>query len=298
MKREDFILLEPGVYRLFHQYSQLRKSASCESCWSNLLLYMDTYRWHCLIEAERMWIVSFDAGYIFYPLGREVPPEELADQLKRFRECLQSSFALGDVPPDYHLRYPQAAEVLALECDPGEADYIYDLEHLHGFSGGKLRKRHNQVRQFDRQYSGMYQVAEVDEKNLPDILRLSAGLSSEYWADDSGLEEKLAMSRLPELWQNTDCALQGITLWVRDALAGFAVCGKASDDTAVVHFEKADHAYRGCGAKVTAELVEFLLQKGFSKMNREQDLNDPGLRRAKQALDPEYLFCRKSVICG
>ena len=295
MQKSDFKLLNADAFELFFRYSEHAPRVSCEVLWSNLQLYMDTYKWHYLADGEYLWIVSFDQQYLFYPLGGDIAPERLLDWLKNFAECCPGEFTLGDVPPDYQQKFPQAAEYLALTADPGEADYIYDLAHLQAFSGSKLRKRHNQVRQFEREYENNYRVESITVESLPEIIDFSAALSAEYWADGSGLEEKLAMARLPELWSRSQHGLLGVMLRVREQLAGFAICGRTWQNMAVVHFEKADHKYRGCGAKLTAALTEYLLQNGFCKMNREQDLNDPGLRRAKQALDPEYLYCRQAL---
>lgn len=292
---DQFKFLQSDDYELFRGFSSLYASESCERSWANLMLYQDTYHWRYKIIDGRLWIASFEESYLFFPLGAFISPEELAAYWQQFARLTGNDAVIGDVPEEYLQRFPLAGEVLDLELDPGEADYIYSVEHLRSFAGGKLRKRHNQVRQFDREYENLWRVENITFEELDSIIDFSAEQSSEYWDSDTGMEEKLSFSRLKNVWQLPEAGLAGIALYIKDALVGFSIYSPLSNDLVDIHFEKADHAYRGCGAKLTAELVNHLSGKNYSFMNREQDLNSEGLRRAKQALDPDHLYKRLAV---
>jgi hypothetical protein len=291
----DFRLLTADDYELFCSFGKEYSAESCERSWANLLLYADTYFWQRAVFENHLWIASFEENYLFFPLGEFLPPEKLKQYWLSFAGKTSADAVIGDVPEVYLQNFPDAENHLALELDMGEADYIYDLEHLHRFSGSKLRKRHNQLRQFDREYENIWHIEEITFEMLDSIIGFAARQSAGYWNVDSGLEEKLAFDRLKTLWQDSNAALAGIALYINDILAGFSIYSPLNATLADIHFEKADHAYRGCGAKLTAELVEHLLQKNYLFMNREQDLNSEGLRRAKQALDPDHLHKRFTV---
>ncbi len=292
---EHFRSLGPGDHRLFYDLSKDFAGESCERSWGNLLLYQDTYNWQYCVKDEHLWIASFQEAYIFFPLGNFIAPEELAGYYRNFADFIAEKAVMGDVPEAYLRAYPSAKDIFELELDPGEADYIYSLEHLQSFSGSKLRKRHNQVRQFDREYENCWQVKSVTFDMLDEIIEFAASQSSGYWTDGTGLEEFLAFRRLKSVWQMPSAGLAGIALYVKNSLAGFSIYSSLNKVLADIHFEKADHAYRGCGAKLTSLLVDDLLKNGYTYMNREQDLNDVGLRRAKQALDPDHLWSRCSI---
>ena len=100
---------------------------------------------------------------------------------------------------------------------------------------------------------------------------------------------------MPQVWQQPECGLDGIALYADGKLAGFSIFSMLDEQLADIHIEKADRAYPGCGAKVTAVLAEYLQQKNCRFMNREQDLNEEGLRRAKSALDPDHLYRRLRI---
>ena len=295
MLYDDFKRLEAENYELFRQYSVDHAGESCERSWANLMLYSDTYDWHYSLLENRLWIVSFKESYIFFPLGGFIEPEELARYYQSFLQRFDKEAVIGDVPEKYLSVYPAANDIFNLELDPGEADYIYTLEHLQSFSGSKLRKRHNQVRQFDREYENCWKVESITFDMLDEIIEFAARQSSGYWSEDTGLEECLAFGRLKSVWQMPSAGLAGIALYVKNSLAGFSIYSSLNRTLADIHFEKADHSFRGCGAKLTSLLVDDLLKNGYTYMNREQDLNDVGLRRAKQALDPDHLWNRCSI---
>ena len=269
---------------------------SCERSWVNLLLYCDSYSWRWFFDGKYLWIASFEEAYSFFPPSENCPPEVVKNFLSGFaRLCGDPAAVCGDLPWNYRELFPQASDYLVFKDDPGDYDYIYNLHHQQSFSGSKLRKRHNQVRQFDREYDGIYTAGAVALSDLPEIMQLSARLSGAYWNDASGAEERLALARLAEHWLDDSLELDGVVLKVNGQLAGFSIFSCLNSLLVDIHFEKADRNFCGCGAKLTSVLVEYLLSKGYSFMNREQDLNLEGLRRAKQALDPDRLYRRVSA---
>ena len=290
MKKEDFQLLSSENYARITEFNNTYPTVSCEWSLSNLMLYQDTYWWHIAVKDGRLWIASFKEQYLFYPKGKPVSAVELKDVLKSLSACCPGEWICGDVPEDF-----QAGDELDMTFDPGEADYIYDLEHLASFRGNKLRKRHNQVRQFDREYEVRWQVKNVEFSHLDSIIEFARTQSGAMWESPSGTEEKLAFNRLKELWNNEAAGLAGVMLEVDGSMCGFSIYSPLTADTVDIHFEKADHSYRGCGAKLTAVLVEHLLAENYRFMNREQDLNEPGLRRAKEALDPVRKYQRAAL---
>lgn len=293
MKKEDFKPLDGSWADIFHKYAAQRLAdGSCERAWCNLRLYCDTYNWQCAECDDRLWIASFESGYIFFPLGELPGVELLAERLQEFAAICGKNIICGDIPCNYPELFPEAEKCFEFEFDAGDCDYIYDLAHLHSFSGSKLRKRHNQVRQFEREYEGRFITESISANLLPEVTAMAAAASCGYWHTDSGTEEKLAIAQLEKLWDSADMPLDGVLIRVDGKVAGFSIFSAMNNDMADVHFEKADRSLIGCGAKLTAVLTEYLLQKNYRFMNREQDLNIEGLRRAKLALDPDRM-CKR-----
>ncbi len=293
MMKKSLQLLDVNARKIFCQFTAGKNFDSCERSWANLQLYNKIYFWQYYIENGRMWIVSTARNYMFFPLGdSDLLPEEFAGILREFSNICSGSVICGDIPEDYPLLHPDVDKYFEFDLDPGDFDYIYDLQKICDFQGARLRKRHNHVRQFDREYDRAYCVESITSEMLPEVFEFAEKLSFQYWQSDSGLEEKSAMIRLFELWNDPACGLDGVLLRIAGEIAGFSIYSALSPILADIHFEKADRTFTGCGTKLTAVLAEHLLKKGFKEMNREQDLNIDGLRRAKQALDP-VRFCRR-----
>ncbi len=297
MKKCDFKPLDSSAFEKFACYAPFF-GESCERSWANLQLYNNTYNWQFAELDNRLYIASFEEAYIFFPLGEMVAPEELQKHLLEFAGCCQCEIVCGDVPYNYAGYWNAVSPEFELIDDPGDYDYIYSVDHLCSFQGSCLRKRHNQVRQFERAWENNYHVEVINKQHLSEVYLLAERLSSSYWQDSSGLEEKLALERLVELWNEPALNLSGTVLYAGDILAGFSIYSMLNNDLADVHFEKADRAYPGCGAKVTAVLASHLQERGCRFMNREQDLNEEGLRKAKKALDPDHLYRRLSIKCS
>jgi hypothetical protein len=64
--------------------------------------------------------------------------------------------------------------------------------------------------------------------------------------------------------------------------------------TAVVHFEKANPEIRGLYPFINQQFCEKVLAS-YEFVNREQDVGEPGLRRAKEGYHPHH-FVEKHLL--
>ena len=177
-----------------------------------------------------------------------------------------------------------------LEYDEGAIDYLFSVEKIASFTGPKLRKKHNLVKQFQANWP-YAEVRKITKADIPVAAKLAADLNSRLEQCEFLDEEALA---LKNAWENfEELGLSGIILFAEpDYPAGLSVYSElAESDTIDVHFEKADHAIKGASQTLTWQLAVAL--RGKTKfMNREQDMNEESLRHAKRSLDPERFFKR------
>ena len=90
-------------------------------------------------------------------------------------------------------------------------------------------------------------------------------------------------SRLP--------GLVGGALYVEDKIGAFAV-GEKVGDMMVVHFEKVQAELKGVYQAINQAFVSHSAG-GVTLINREQDMDEPGLRQAKETYNPVG-FLKKS----
>jgi hypothetical protein len=85
--------------------------------------------------------------------------------------------------------------------------------------------------------------------------------------------------------------LVGGVILVDGRVEALAVGERYNHQTAVIHFEKANPAVNGLAQLVNREFAarEFNECEYF---NREQDLGDPGLRRAKERYNPAHMVAK------
>ena len=68
-----------------------------------------------------------------------------------------------------------------------------------------------------------------------------------------------------------------------------------TDDTFVVHIEKAFTDTEGAYTMINREFVKMLPEK-YLYINREDDVGDPGLRRAKESNRPAMMYERYNAV--
>ena len=118
------------------------------------------------------------------------------------------------------------------------------------------------------------------------------------WRDCESSEALAAENRvIPRILERWD-ELAGITggaLFAEGSMIAYTLAESLTDQTVLIHFEKGDHAYKG----VYQAINQMFLQDqevGIKWVNREQDLGDPGLRKAKLSYQPVEFVEKFTVV--
>ena len=98
-------------------------------------------------------------------------------------------------------------------------------------------------------------------------------------------------------WDQFTGTLGGAIL-VDGAMVAYTVAEGLTNDTVVIHFEKGDTQYKGVYQPINQMFLANSAGR-FSRVNREQDLGDPGLRKAKLSYHPvEFLQKYRVTVKG
>lgn len=178
----------------------------------------------------------------------------------------------------------QLGDRVQVEEARGQWDYLYSAEELATLSGNKFHKKKNHVNQFKKQYMFEYHPL------TPDCVEHVIALQEEWcqWREceesEALLAENEAIIRVLEEWDVIP-GLVGGAIYINGEMAAYTVGEKLTDDTLVVHFEKARNGYRGAYQAINNL---FVAAEGadYTYVNREQDLDDEGLRKAKLSYHP------------
>ena len=168
--------------------------------------------------------------------------------------------------------------------DRGHWDYIYSVDELVALKGNRYHKKKNLLNQFKKKYDYVYAPLG------PDLIDHAKGMQEDWctWRDCESSEilsaENSAIYRILRDWDLLQGTLGG-ALMMDQVMVAYTVAEALSDDTLLVHFEKGDIEYKGVYQAINQMFLTHS-GKGFRFVNREQDLADEGLRKAKLSYHP------------
>jgi hypothetical protein len=271
------------ITSLLHQSTPV----TSELTFTNIFMWRRYYnfRW-CLGYNSLLIIGEFETGQPFAlpPVAKgdlNIPLRKLLDYLGEFTPA-----------PEIH-RVPETlaklyAESLSLEIkeDRANSDYVYLTQSLISLSGRKYHRKRNLLKQFRNRYS--YKYEPLSNEFIRGCLELE-----EQWCRIRDCEENPALFNeeraIREVllhFHELDC--QGAVILVDDRVVAFSLGEPLNSNTAVIHIEKANPEYPGSYAVINQEFCQHAW-KDFTYINREQDMGESGLRKAKLSYYPDHM---------
>ncbi len=176
--------------------------------------------------------------------------------------------------------------------DRDNYDYVYKVTDLINLSGSKYHSKKNFVLQFEKKYSYEYR------KLSSDVISQCIDLE-EKWCHIKHclMDESMSMENrlVYELLNNFEIlGLFGGALFVDGKIQAFTVAEKLNPNTAAVHIEKANTEYKGIYQAINNIFCKKELDK-FIFLNREQDVGNLGLRKAKLSYYPYELIEKYNI---
>jgi hypothetical protein len=162
-------------------------------------------------------------------------------------------------------------------------DYLYSVPELVALSGNRFHAKQNLLHQFRNSYLWRYEAMTAG------LIEQVLAMQSEWcaWRDcDASPElaaEDRAIAKVLGSFLNLRALLGGVIL-IDSRVVAFTVAEPLSSDTLVIHFEKGMGSYKGVYQAINREFLA--AQPGFALVNREQDVDNEGLRRAKLSYNP------------
>ena len=182
---------------------------------------------------------------------------------------------------------------ISVEDQRGQWDYLYRAEDLIGLRGNRLHKKKNLVNQFVKKYD--YEYQSFGFKQIEHAVAMQEDWCT--WRDCESSEvlaaENRAILRVLDHWDKLSPILGG-ALFVNQIIVAYTLAEPLTEDTLLIHFEKGCPDFKGVYQAINQM---FLAQAadGFTWVNREQDLDNEGLRKAKLSYQPAD-FLKKSKV--
>lgn len=179
------------------------------------------------------------------------------------------------------------------EDERGHWDYVYSVQELIDLKGNRFHKKKNLLNQFVKKYEYTYMPFQ------PELIGQAMAMQESWcaWRDcessDVLAAENQAIFRVLENWEQLRGTLGG-AIMVDGTMVAYTVAEALTPQSVVIHFEKGDTRFKGVYQAINQMFLAHSA-RDFVTVNREQDLNDEGLRKSKLSYNPTELL-RKSRV--
>ncbi|MDR1797113.1 MAG: phosphatidylglycerol lysyltransferase domain-containing protein [Clostridiales Family XIII bacterium] len=187
---------------------------------------------------------------------------------------------------------------IAFEADRPNFDYVYNAQDLAELRGRDFHAKKNHLNYFKGHYEYTY------ERMTPDMageaMAFIRAFNERKNLEDPHERELLEFEEqaMRDVFVNLDVVgyLSGC-IRIGGKIEALTVGGLQGPKTAVVHVEKANTEYRGLYQAIANEFVKAVMagHRNVSRINREEDMGLPGLRKAKLSLHPVKLVEKYTV---
>ncbi len=177
-----------------------------------------------------------------------------------------------------------------LFCDAGDADYLYKRRELATLAGTKFHKKRNRLAAFKRHYP-QHGFAPLTSENK----HIARQIAEQWYCTQipsPALIHELEAIKQALLHFDT-LELQGGLVYVNLVPVGMCIASLINEHVADVHYEKCLPDFRDAYVYINNELAQHL---NSEFINREEDLNIPGLRAAKLTYNPSIILKKYSAI--
>lgn len=171
---------------------------------------------------------------------------------------------------------------VAEEYPPG-FNYVYYRDDLANLPGKKYSAKRNHFHNFIREYA--------HHRLLPLTADLAEGCREQLslWysrQDPDDLEIQQEIRGVNDALDHIDALdFNGAVLLYQDRVIAFTIGEPLNEDTVAIHIEKADTEVIGAYQAINC-LYARNFCAGYRYINRAEDMDDPGQRRAKQSYHP------------
>ncbi|MDR1859297.1 MAG: phosphatidylglycerol lysyltransferase domain-containing protein [Bacteroidales bacterium] len=287
----DFKTVEITDKQVIDKYITGNMYRGCDFCFANMFAWQPLYR-TCFAEyGETLFIRNRDSsGAFFYlmPLGK-MPLHDALNLLTDDARHQNIPFTMKNITQ------PMCAEIEQAMPDKFDFrrhrendEYIYLSENLISLAGGKLHGKRNHVNRFKFLYPDWEYHPLTTEAQL-----LSCARMTDEWEHqndeitDSLRYDYIAITLMLRNFHALN--LHGGYITAEGKTVAFSIGEPLTDDTFVVHAEKALNSFDGAYSIINQQFAEHEAAR-FRYINREEDMGLENLRKAKLSYHPEFML--------
>ena len=279
----EFRKIELTDKELFGDYFSKHPHESSELTFTNFFIWRDCDRSQLTSINGNLCVAARpenEPPYFFEPFGEN----NIEGTIKI---CLSHITRFSRVSEKFVKEHFEGKPGYKIEPVRDNSDYLYGTEDLIALKGKKYDGKRNKIKRFLKNNIPIYQ--ELSDELVPDCLKLLA-----KWGKSKApavcLDEpvKEALRNLLAL------GVEGAVIKINGSVEAFTIGEALNGDTAVVYIEVANTDIDGLAQYINQQFCRNAWSQ-YTYINREQDLGDAGLRRAKLSYHPVKLIDKYDV---
>lgn len=296
----NFKKIEAGDMSVLQQYFGLRPNKTCDSVFLDSFIWREFYHVRFAISDGKaiQWLMEEDGVvHSAMPMCKEEDlPHYFYEMVAYFNNELKLPFKiyLADEEAVEYLKLRESPDFEVVEQEDLK-DYLYLGDAMRTLSGKKLHKKKNHLNSFLKEYEGRYEYRRLGCSDRDEVWRFL-----DRWREAKGDEVEAHLDYevegIHEILKN--CAQLSVRMsgvFIDGKLEAFTIGSyNAFENMAIIHIEKANAQIRGLYQFINQQ---FLIHEfpDVELVNREDDLGEEGLRKAKMSYYPVG-FARKYLI--
>ncbi|HBG40442.1 DUF2156 domain-containing protein [Limibacterium fermenti] len=276
---------------VFDQFFQQNTYRSSEWCFTNLYGWAHTFDTRYAVKDGFLLVkfMNLQGGCSFLkPFGtgdlKKIIEELIAD-------CgCRSNIELGAVTPDMREEIEALMPGVFVATPIRDSfDYVYASEKLRCLKGKKLQSKRNHINRFKKENEWQY----VSLNEHPEMIGACKEMLRQWYgnhvkaSEPSLIKDYTTTTRFLKNFK--ELGLRGGAILVDNRVIAFSLGIRLSDDTFIVHVEKAFADIHGAYAIINQQFVEHEAAQ-FTYINREEDMGLESLRKAKLSYRPDILL--------
>ncbi|MFH1753199.1 MAG: phosphatidylglycerol lysyltransferase domain-containing protein [Candidatus Omnitrophota bacterium] len=272
-----------GHKELLYQRLRDLKTAISEYSFANLYLFRHSHDYEVLFDKE-----LFIKGKTYDKKIYLMPAFDIKNaDMDYIKSVLNGADFL--FPIDEAWIEPFGREGFICSANDGDADYIYTVEKMATFKGGRLSKKRNLLKQFLARHKPQGMPLTGDRSD-------DARTILEEWLKDTGLtaDETDYAPALEMLSLFDKLVLCGGIYYVDGEPAGFVMGEELDHETFALHFAKGKKKFKGLYQYMYNDFAKLLPEK-YKYFNFEQDLGKLALKIAKSSYNPDRMLQKYRV---
>ncbi|MEG1791716.1 MAG: GNAT family N-acetyltransferase [Clostridia bacterium] len=269
------------------EYVKACGSIGSDYCWGSWLSWYDVEK----IE----WAKQNDAVYIKAAMDGETVFLSPLTSIENYAEAINEihRYAVAqDIPFKVVFATEQQVNTVKnfkLSTDLGNSEYLYNPSDLINLQGKKYHAKRNHIYRFTSSYDFIYRAYNDNDFNgVVDLMNLW-GENRERISFEEEKKALIGMLVLGDMYKHFVDVIE-----IDGRIVAVSVGELTSANVGVVLFEKADMSFEGIYTFLSKTFAEIHF-KDTLYIDRQEDMNIDGLRRAKQSYYPIMLLHKYTI---